>query len=244
MLWKFIDRPREDSLTAAVFSHLLHLPSEVFWSILRAACPSARLPDDPGEPLSVHPWPNWSAAGTTNECRVIPDLVIEFQAFDLIVEAKRRDHGMQDREQWEKELIAYANEYGSKKREVRMIALGGIHSDTDVLLIHEWSAPSTKGGLAGSDRHRFECPVHMCQWSSVLLECQRLKRKLKETSEPTSQTFAKIRILTDLIGFFVFHHFPPLRWFADFTFQPNLLYDSVYSDRQSFRKISLQYQQS
>ena len=28
MLARFIDNPREDSLTAAVFSHLLHLPIE------------------------------------------------------------------------------------------------------------------------------------------------------------------------------------------------------------------------
>ena len=101
MLEKFIKKPCEDSLTASVFSHLLHLPIEDFWRILQNACFSDRFPDNPGEPICIHAWPQWNASGTCNSERVIPDLVIGFCAFDLIIEAKRWDVAMQDRGQWE-----------------------------------------------------------------------------------------------------------------------------------------------
>jgi hypothetical protein len=45
----------EDSLTAAVFTHLLHLPTEVFWKILRNACYTRKLPEFPGEPWNIEP---------------------------------------------------------------------------------------------------------------------------------------------------------------------------------------------
>src|ERR1039457_6549433 len=100
MLSKFINNAREDSLTAAVFSHLLHLPSEAFWRILSRACYTESLPDYPGEPLILNAWPNWNAAGTDNSNRVIPDLFMRFNAFDLIIEAKIKDDGTQYRSQW------------------------------------------------------------------------------------------------------------------------------------------------
>ena len=131
MIAKFIDNAREDSLTASVFSHLLHLPSEVFWRILRQACYSKNLPDFPGEP-ELAPWPRWNPAGTENPGCVIPDLFIRFDAFDLIIEAKIKDDGTQDRSQWERELTAYMNEYGKEEKTIRMLAIGGIHSHQDV----------------------------------------------------------------------------------------------------------------
>ena len=227
MLAKFIDNAREDSLTAAVFSHLLHLPSEVFWQILRKACYTESLPDNPGEPKLI-PWPNWRLEGTVNSDRVIPDLFIRFHHFDLIVEAKRWDNDMQGLDQWKRELSAYTNEYGKEKREVRLLALGGIHSEEDQEISY----------------HAVSCPVHMCRWRRVLLECQRLKRELEEANiiNPSSRTSADIRILDDLIALFATHGFMTLRWFDDFDFASNLLDDLVDSDQQYFRNVSLKFQ--
>src|SRR5712671_1413367 len=104
MLEKFIDNPCEDSLTAAVFSHLLHLPSEVFWQILRNACHTTALPQYAGEPRSVEFWPKWNADGTHNSSYVEPDVFIRFASFDLIIEAKREDEYQQHRGQWENEV--------------------------------------------------------------------------------------------------------------------------------------------
>lgn len=240
MLWKFIDRPREDSLTAAIFSHLLHLPSEVFWQIMRAACPSAHFPTYPGEPRLIHAWPNWSAAGTRNSDRVIPDLAMEFDDFDLIIEAKRWDRPMQDREQWEAELQAYVNEYGSRKRPVIMVALGGIHSHEDE------TVKAVRHSMNANEEESQEvvCPVHMCQWSSILLACQRWRRKLGLAANRSSRDLADMRILNDLASLFIRHGIVPLRSFDDFAFSPNLLGGSAESERRYFRNISLQFQRS
>jgi hypothetical protein len=231
MLAKFIDRPREDSLTAAVFSHLLHLPSEVFWDIMHDASSSSSLRKYSGEPRCIHAWPNWSAEGTRNSDRVIPDLVIEFDAFDLIVEAKRWDHPMQDTSQWKAELKAYINEYGAKKRPVIMIALGGIHSHKDEVLKDVWQSNEAQGEAS----YTFVCQVYMCQWSSLLLACQRQKRKLEQMTERCSRTLADLRIMNDLTDLFIRHSFMPLHWFADYDFKTNLLSPSAETYRPAFR---------
>lgn len=241
MLEKFICNPCENSLTAAVFSHLLHLPSEMFWRILSRACYGS-LPNDPGEPLLLK-WPNWEATGTDNSDRVIPDLFMRFDSFDLIIEAKRRDNCMQSPEQWKKEVAAYANEYGNEHVPVRMIALGGIWETRDAEVSIAW--PISKSGSLPPGERRFEikCPVHMCQWSTVLHECQLLQSELEETDKnnPSSQTSAHLRILNDLIAFFTTHGYAALRWFADFDFKSNLLDNSVDSDQQCFQNISLKF---
>lgn len=232
MLWKFIDNPREDSLTAAIFGHLLHLPNEIFWQILKDACSSCDFPEHPGELLSVHGWPNWNAAGTTNTNRVIPDLIIEFKDFDLIIEAKRWDSPMQNINQWYNQFIAYTNEYGMK-REVKMLAIGGIHSHQSESLTHpHWKIEDE----SECDSNGFTCRVYMCQWSSLLLACQRLRRQLRTKDHTCSRNAADIRILSDLIGFFVRHGFKPIRWFPDFNFETHLLDDGVDSYQQILRK--------
>src|ERR1039458_6857618 len=232
MLAKVRDNAREDSLTAAVFSHLLHLPCEVFWQIRSQACYTKSLPENPGEPQIIHPWPKWNPDGTeTNNTYVEPDVFICFASFDLIIEAKRGDNDMQDPKQWKRELIAYTNEYGKDKREVRMLALGGIHSEKE----NDEKLPPFKS---------FDCTVHKCRWSTVLLECQRLKIKYDEKNKtnPTSRASADVRILDDLIALFATHGFVVLRWFADFNFKLNLLEASANSDQQYFQNISLQFQ--
>ena len=238
MLAKFIDKAREDSLTASVFSHLLHLTSEQFWKILSGACYTKMQPEHPGEPILVVAWPNWNATKTSNEFRVFPDLLIRFTDFDLIIEAKIAEAGTQYREQWQNELIAYTNEYGKEKRQVRMIALGGIHSERGEPLSHTWSEPNGRSG----ESHHFECLVHMCQWSTVLLECQRLKRELERKKHSASRMAADIRILNDLIALFAAHNYPALQWFKDFDFKSNFLTPLVDSDQQFFRNISHQFQ--
>lgn len=238
MIAPFIDRPREDSLTAAVFSQLLHLPSEDFWQILHGACFSANFPHAAGEPRAIHLRPNWSAEGTTNSARVIPDLVIEFDDFDLIVEAKRWDHLLQDREQWKRELTAYINEYGPRKRKVKMLALGGNISHEDEHIRETFIPP----GSAPSTSHEFICPVHICKWSSLLLECRRWREKLENAEDQSSRTRADMRILNDLIAIFVRHGFTPVRWFKDFGFLANFLDSNSSLDQQHFQNISLQFQ--
>ncbi len=232
MIARFIANPCEDSLTASVFGHLLHLPIEQCWEILQAACPSSQFPKFPGEPRAIHAWPSWNAVGTRNTHRVIPDLFIEFADFDLIVEAKRWDVPMQDKEQWKAELRGYINEYGVNKRAVKMLAVGGVHTHQDDELSDVWNPD-------GSDAYRFNCPVFMCPWSRVLLACQRLKHCLLQGPRASlSRTLADVRILDNLTSLFVRHGFAPLRWFKDFSFSTNLLSASADTERSQFSAIS------
>jgi len=78
MLGKFLT-PCEDSMTAAVFTHLLHLPSDLFWQVLNNACPADELPLIAGELLDYKFWPKWSATGTSNSRYVEPDIFMRFR---------------------------------------------------------------------------------------------------------------------------------------------------------------------
>jgi len=196
----------EDSLTASVFTHLLHLPCEAFWRILRSACYTDQLPEYPGELREMDPWPKWDPKGTCNNTYVEPDFFMRFPAFDLIIEAKRWDDGQQNRDQWTRELIGYSNEYGEEQRPVRLIALGGIWGTSDDEVPVPTSAEKTR---------ETGCPVHMCKWERLLAECQRMLREIRSLNYPTSQNKAHERTLADLIDLFAWHGFQTGIWFAE-----------------------------
>jgi hypothetical protein len=56
-------------------------------------------------------------------------LFIRFDRFDLIIEAKRWENDQQYFEQWENEFIGYKNEYGEEKKDVYLLAIGGISKE-------------------------------------------------------------------------------------------------------------------
>lgn len=229
MLGKFINHC-EDSLTAAVFTHLLHLPTEVFWQILCNACYTDKLPKSPGDPRSIDFWPNWDPEGTDNSDRVIPDLFIRFVSFDLIIESKRWDTDMQNPKQWINEMTAYDNEYGNEKIPVRMIALGGIWDTKDEVVTLKSNS----------------CHVHMCKWARVLDECKRMRKELERLKYPTSQTQAHVRTLTHLIDLFAWHGFQTGEWFADLVANAQLvrLVSSNASHHKALQRMSIQLKNS
>jgi hypothetical protein len=228
----------EDSLTASVFSHLLHLPIELFWRILRAACYTTCLPEVVGEPREFDSWPKWDPAGTGNKTYIEPDLFIRFEDFDLIIEAKRWDEGMQSRNQWQNELIAYGNEYGEEVRPVKLIALGGIHTEKDDELRHTPRLPKSHSG--GPAVHELVCPVHMCRWRSLLEQCKKMLRELDHSKSSGSYNPAYRRILNDVIDLFACHGYSTGRWFADFDFASHPLSLNVGQHRQIFSDRSAQ----
>ena len=232
MLGKFINHC-EDSLSASVFSHLLHLPAEVFWALLRKACYSNDLPESAGEPLVVEMWPKWNATETGNSKYVEPDVFIRFADFDLIIEAKRWDDGQQDPAQWKRELVAYANEYGEVPMPVRMIALGGIHHEHDEVL--RIKRPILKDGVLQPD---IICSVHMCRWRGILYQSKRMLKELEKLEYPTSQTAATRRVLEDLIDLFAWHSYSTRPWFADADFVPFALSAETERHQRLFQKIS------
>lgn len=219
MLARYLNH-KEDSLTAGVFGYLLHLPVSLFWPILRAACHEGeRLPEDPGEPTQIDPWPLWDPKGTSNTERVIPDYFLRFAEFDLIVEAKRWDSGQQSEGQWKTELIAYANEYGGEDKAVWMLAVGGLWQTLSCPLQHSWKVE----GEGGADMREIHCRVLMCDWRRLLQQVLLAGRALSAATNPALHDAAHERVLADLVDLFERHGYWAGRWFADLAFDRNLL---------------------
>jgi len=240
MLAYFIDRTREDSLTATVISNLLHLPFEVYWRILRNACHTEGLPENPGEPDEVEFWPHWDARETTNERFVEPDVFLRFKDFDLIIEAKRWDRGQQDRSQWERELAAYATEYGKDCKDVCLLALGGIHGQSDDAVTYTSIPAADDGAEAGHSSQRI-CPVHMCEWSRMLKQCKLMERELAKLAYPTSQSRAHRRILRDVIQLFTVHNFQAGSWYEETLQRRARLSVNTEASSFLFRSIHIRF---
>ena len=121
-----LDITHEDTITSTIIGTLLHLPDQLFWEILREACfNNQNLPQNIGNLTEYEFWPKWISHGTTNTNYVEPDVFLRFQELDLIIEAKRFDDGGQYQGEWERELIAYENEYGVTDKPVLLVAIGG-----------------------------------------------------------------------------------------------------------------------
>ena len=237
MLGKYIAHC-EDSLTACVLPHLLHLPIEQFWQILLKACYGRdQFPESPGEPLQVDYWPKWDPTDTKNNTYVEPDVFMRFREFDLIIEAKRGDDGGQEPDQWKKEIIAYANEFGEDRVPVKMIALGGILGTTTERVPCTWNSTET------GKKHELSCPVVMCRWRGLLDQCKRMRRELKHLENRDSRSFATSRILDDVIGLFGSHGYSTGRWFADFNFGRYHFSSSTAPHHSLFRSRTLEFNQ-
>jgi len=225
MLGKFINHC-EDSLTAAIFTHLLHLPTEVFWQILASACYTEHLPKFTGEIEICELWPKWNAMGTGNSHYVEPDVFIRFRDFDLIIEAKRWDADMQYTDQWRRELVSYLNVYGEDRKPVRIVAIG-TGSIRDEQLFHPTQPAVAVTSTLSEHPDVIICPVHMCKWAGLLHGCKRYHHDLDRQHYPSSQTHATKRLLGDLIELFRWHGFATGRWFTDFDFYKNRLSPST-----------------
>ena len=198
--------PKEDTLTASVLGHLLHLPIEIFWELLRTSCDGHDLPAECGVSVEVEPWPKWPAEGTTNTSYVEPDIFLRFKDFDLIIEAKRWDHEMQYENQWSNQLIAYHRQFGQEEKPSYYLALGGLGT----FGLEEFRDAESRTSL-----------IHKVRWQSILTQSQRFLRRLDTAPFSSSQDRSHVRILSDLIDLFAVHGFSTGRWFEDFQFQVN-----------------------
>jgi hypothetical protein len=111
----------EDFLTAAVFSRLLYMPTDALNKLLRVS--DARL----GEVLASEFWPEWSVDSQNPRRRVEPDVYIQFDSVDLIVEAKLGDvAGYQMADQWAREWAAWYQNRRNDERPGLLLGIGGL----------------------------------------------------------------------------------------------------------------------
>ena len=187
----------EDPKTSAVFENLMLLPDNVFWYLLRQSCFSNdTMPIHSGLLLSYEFWPHWDRTGTDNTNYVEPDLFLEFELFDVIIEAKYGDYGGQYQHQWQQEITAYHNEYGDEKPFV-FIAVGGNQSIVAETI-------SVKGE---------KVKIYKCNWLSILMGVNKCQKELESISAPDMNVSATLRLLDNIILAFNINGVYNIDWF-------------------------------
>lgn len=207
----------EDPKTSSVFETLLMLPDDVIWQILRSACfYNEDLPEFAGKLEQFEFWPHWNHSGTTNMNFVEPDLFIQFQAFDLIIEAKYSDNSGQYYQQWKKEIISYHNEY--KNNKMYFMALGGNPSMAIEKVKHK----------------DYEVPIYKCSWLSILIQINRLREDL--FSERIKSLYnSQLQRQLSLIEFaFNINGVYNTKWFSDLENTRLLISSSSISTLKTF----------
>ena len=132
----------EDSLTSSVIGLMQYLPDVLFWRILKGACgrTTVELPDSIGLVLNYHFWERFDAKDKKikNKSTVEPDVWIETDMYDILVEVKRSDNSgdnSQYEEQWTNQILSLLNSYGKEKpKPLIYIAIGGNDSLHDTTL--------------------------------------------------------------------------------------------------------------
>ena len=113
----------EDSLTYNVISRLSYLPKTLFGEILNNSF-GIDPEIDFGTIKELHYWPTWNSSNSKQK-RVIPDVFMRLENFDVIIEAKRWEYGQQNTSQWKNEIDFYRSNYPEGKK-LLFIALGGM----------------------------------------------------------------------------------------------------------------------
>lgn len=116
----------EDFKTSSSIGLLQYLPDDLFWSIMKDCCKGLSQIYF-GEILSFHFWEHTDPTDTTNANFVEPDVWIETENYDVLIEAKVRDGAGQYRQQWQNEIHSLQNEQNNNghKKPIILIALGG-----------------------------------------------------------------------------------------------------------------------
>lgn len=214
--WSTLFEGSEDSLTSSVVGTLLYLPHTILWTIFNRAFGQNTITiDEPIEDFVF--WPSWNSEYTDNTNFVEPDVFIQTPKYHIIIEAKKTDGIGQDIDQWERELIAYQNEYSNEgtKLEVVFIALGGVPQDK----IEPIELTSTL--LPNTYQHKYT--VIQLQWKTLLKACLDQKYALESMKEDNNHS--SLRILNDVIEYFEVHKVYRLKHFIDIIYPKYIVKD-------------------
>lgn len=165
----------EDNLTFNVFTRLLYLKEDFFIEILKNAF---GIKYKLKSLNSVTFWPSWNALNTNNNKRVIPDLFIRCEHYDIIIEAKRYDLGQQYDGQWENQINAYQNEYKKDNKKLIYIPLGG---------------------MSYSKFNNAHADMHQSYWFQLANACELSLGELSDNDNSTS------KILVDVLRILAFY---------------------------------------
>ena len=207
----------EDSLTSSVFDGLKYLPTDLFYSILKNSLYQDKLPRYSGELLDMIFWDKWDAKDTTNSNFVEPDLLLKFEDFDVIIEAKRFDEFQQSRNQMDNEIKSYYNVFDGDK-DLYFVQLGGLHSKEDE---SDYCFKEKKIKVVKTD------------WTRLLHEIIKKRNVIHPASLP--QTHAYCRILDDIRKAFEMHNFYEMKWMKDIL--PTSINEIQFNKMNFLKKI-------
>lgn len=197
----------EDLLTASIWERIGYLPDSVIWHIVKkafAASGSAEMPLEAGALEAFSFWPSW----TFKEGRVEPDVFLQFETCDVIVEAKRLDDAdQQNPEQLAKELTAYFTTYPNRGSIcVGLLAVGGLPDYEKNIVTRLRDQVLSRVSATSRQRVKFGA----ISWSS-------LYRVLEPIVADSADTAAGTRLLRDMKRALALHHIEPRDrvWLAD-----------------------------
>ncbi|AJH14535.1 hypothetical protein [Myroides profundi] len=211
----------EDTQVASTIGILKNLPAELFWQILRKSCKeNFALPSSSGEILNIEFWPGgWKYIN-----RVEPDVYIEFEKFDLIIEAKVSDKSGQlmGQEQWRKEVIAYLlnKDLQNIDRPLHFIALGGNEQ-----MNSEFMTITQNDLIEVNDRtekdFKFDVQVFKSNWFTLLNVISDIHKQFSQQEYFQVNKMTVLRIIEDAIIGFNLHDMYAMDWFDSFTYEAN-----------------------
>lgn len=195
----------EDFLTAAVFTRLSYLPSEVLWTIIRtSAVPiggDETLPPSAGDLVSREFWPGWNLAlkDQTGQ-RKEPDVVLEFEHLTLVVEAKRFDDLSQYAEQWAAEVAACHQREDARQEPVWLLAVGGLgDAPSDAAFIYATALALFR------ERYRYhgDAPLRVmgCSWAALLAELAGHEKSVNVAGPHVARVVDDVREILRFYGF-------------------------------------------
>lgn len=212
---------KEDPKTSAIFENLMLLPDNVFWHLIRSSCfDGYELPSFSGKLLDYAFWPHWDKSGTPNERFVEPDLFLQFEMFDVVIEVKYGDSKGQYKEQWEKEIIAYYNEYTYDKPLV-FIAVGGNETTKKEHI-------SIKGS---------NMPIFKCNWLSLLISVNKYNKELENVTVPDYNVYATQRLLKNIVLAFNLNNIYNIIWFNSIAEPHTTISPSSIENFSNFFKL-------
>jgi hypothetical protein len=199
----------EDSLTSSVFDLLKYLPTEIFWKILKKSLYYDKLPSISGDLIAIKFWEKWNSEGTGNSNYVEPDIFLEFNEFDIIIEAKRYNENQQNIYQRKSQIQSYSNEFGRNNKKLYYIQLGGLNSIDD---------ETNEQGI-------IDVVVCKTDWSKMLNQIIAEKKSIEDIN--LSQLNSYKRIYNDLIRCFEMHGFYRKSWLFELKITHRINMDNI-----------------
>lgn len=192
-------KTNEDFKTSCSIGLLQYLPDAIFKEIIQECC---RIKEDFGQIQAFNFWEHTDVSFTSNERFVEPDVWIETDNYDVIIEAKFDDNAGQYKDQWKKEIQSIRNEQSNRNihKKIVLVALGGNNT------LH--------------DEKIEETPIYKMSWLNLLTA---IVNKRQEYGSDTHIC----RLLDDIISLFALQGIMKVQWLDSLQVVKSLYTDSI-----------------